>query len=91
MGRRCFAKKAILFLYWRWYNSCKGSYYTCFMTGRSAGAACSRPIGQLYHFASLHGIIAAKRLLYVQWPFSSPLVRQPEKMADYTILLRCMV
>ncbi len=34
MGRRCFAKKAILFLYWRWYNSCKGSYYTCFMAGR---------------------------------------------------------
>ena len=62
MGRRCFAKKAILFLYGQWYNSCKGSYYTCFMAGRSAGAACSRPIGQLYHFASLHGIMASERL-----------------------------
>ena len=47
-----------------WYNSCKSSYYTDFMAGRSAGDACSRPIGQLYHSALLHGIIAAKQLLY---------------------------
>lgn len=57
MGRRCFAKKAILFLYGQWYNSCKGSYYTMFY-GRTI---C--PIGQLYHFASLHGIMASERLL----------------------------
>ena len=75
-----------------WYNSCKSSYYTYSMAGRSAGCACSRPNGQLYHSALLHGIITAKAaIILVLWPDDPQAVPAPVPMANYTIPLCFMV
>ena len=63
-----------------WYNSCKAAIILNFY-GRT-----TRPDDQLYHSAALHGIIAAKQLLYLIF-MAGRLV----PMTNYTIPLRSMV